>query len=119
MQFFCIDPKHSEQAKTPRVICSLWEFYGSKVFSKPVAPVAYKNKLTVSRRRYHSVLQTHCEGTFLAYVPLRSASEVKTGLRFLAPIRATGIILTPSGAVGVLFLIIPTPTYGTQYSWAY
>ena len=71
MQFFCIDPKHSEQTKTPRVICSLWEFYGSKVFSKPVAPVAYKNKLTVSRRRYHSDLRTHCEGTFLAYVPLR------------------------------------------------
>lgn len=52
MQFFCIDPKHSEQTKTPRVICSLWEFYGSKVFSKPVAPVAYKNKLTVNRRRH-------------------------------------------------------------------
>ena len=27
--------------------------------------------------------------------------------------------VTPSEAVGVLFLIIPTPTYGTQYSWAY
>ena len=96
MQFFCIDPKHSEQTKTPRVICSLWEFYGSKVFSKPVAPVAYKNKLTVSRRRYHSVLRMHCEGTFLAYVPLRSATGAhRTKVRacrvsYTLP-RATGI----------------------------
>ncbi len=52
MQFFCIDPKHSEQTKTPGVICSLWEFYGSKVFSRPVDAAVYKNKLTVKRRRY-------------------------------------------------------------------
>ena len=31
------------------------------------------------------------EGTFLAYVPLRSASEAEARLRFLAPMRATGI----------------------------
>ena len=38
---------------------------------KPVATTGYKDKLTVCRRRYHSVLWTHCEGIFLAYVPLR------------------------------------------------
>ena len=32
--------------------CPSREFCGSKVFRKPVAPVAYKNKLTVNRRRY-------------------------------------------------------------------
>ena len=48
----------------------------------------YKSFQKTSSPQLGSVLS---EGTFLAYVPLRSASEAEARLRFLAPMRATGI----------------------------
>ena len=64
-----------------------------------------------------------------AYVPLRSATERKRAA-FLTPAEAAGNILSPNagygdysypirGCGGGISKIIPTPTYGTQYSWAY
>ena len=60
-------------------------FYIFEALEKTVARSWGKDKQTLSSRRYIS------EDTFLAYVPLRSASEAEAGLRFLAPMRATEI----------------------------
>ena len=64
---------------------TILEHFGTKAFKKPVAPAGYKNKQTVSRRRYLARVLS----SLMYRYALRQSASVP---RFLYPAKGYGII---------------------------
>ena len=68
---------------------TILEHFGTKAFKKPVAPAGYKNKQTVSRRRYLARVLS----SLMYRYALRQSASVS---RFLYPAKGYGDLKTDS-----------------------